>query len=74
MLTLREQGQVLEISVSGTPISSLPISKIWTAQEFAASRGFQMPADTGWREVGMPAGQQAVLSAALKFFGVSKRE
>ena len=48
--------------------------KIQTAQQFAASRGFQMPADMGWSEGGTQAGQQAVLSAALKFFGVSKRE
>ena len=48
--------------------------KIQTAQQFAASRGFQMPADMGWSEGGTPAGQHALLSAALKFFGVSKRE
>ena len=48
--------------------------KIQTAQQFAASKGFQMPADMGWSEGGSPAGQQAVLSAALKFFGVSKQE
>jgi hypothetical protein len=44
--------------------------KVQTAQQFAASRGFQMPADMGWSEGGSPAGQQAVLSAALKFFEV----
>jgi hypothetical protein len=46
--------------------------KIQTAQQFAASRGFQMPADMGWSEGGSPAGQQAVLSAALKFFEVTR--
>lgn len=44
--------------------------KIQTAQQFAASRGFQMPADMGWSEGGTPAGQQAMLRAALQFFGV----
>lgn len=48
--------------------------KIQTAQQAAASRGSQMPADMGWSEGGSPAGQQAVLSVALKFFGVSKLE
>lgn len=46
--------------------------KVQTAQQFAASKGFQMPADMGWSEGGTLAGQQALLSAALKFFGVSK--
>ncbi len=46
--------------------------KVQTAQQFAASKGFQMPADMGWSEGGSPAGQQAILSAALKFFGISK--
>jgi len=46
--------------------------KVQTAQQFAASRGFQMPADMGWSEGGTPAGQKALLNAALKFFGVSK--
>lgn len=46
--------------------------KVQTAQQFAASRGFQMPADMGWSEGGTPAGKKALLNAALKFFGVSK--
>jgi dienelactone hydrolase len=46
--------------------------KIQTAQQFAASRGFQMPADMGWSEGGTPAGQQALLRAALQFFGVAQ--
>ncbi len=46
--------------------------KVQTAQQFAASKGFQMPADIGWSEGGTPAGQQALLITALKFFGVSK--
>jgi hypothetical protein len=46
--------------------------KIQTAQKFAASRGFQMPADMGWSEGGTPAGQHALLSAALKFFEVTR--
>ncbi len=45
--------------------------KIQTAQQFAASKGFQMPADMGWSEGGTPAGQQALLRAALQFFGVA---
>ena len=45
--------------------------KVQTAQQFAASRGFQMPADMGWSEGGTPAGQQALLRAALSFFGVA---
>lgn len=45
--------------------------KIQTAQQFAASRGFQMPADMGWSEGGTPAGQQALLRSALQFFGVA---
>lgn len=46
--------------------------KVQTAQQFAASRGFQMPADMGWSEGGTPAGQKALLNAAVKFFGVSR--
>jgi dienelactone hydrolase len=46
--------------------------KIQTAQQFAASKGFQMPADMGWSEGGTPAGQQALLRTALQFFGVSR--
>ena len=46
--------------------------KIQTAQQFAASRGFQMPPDMGWSEGGTPAGQQALLSVALKFFEVER--
>jgi len=46
--------------------------KIQTAQQFAASRGFQMPPDMGWSEGGTPAGQQALLSAAMNFFGVAR--
>lgn len=41
-----------------------------TAQQFAASRGFQMPADIGWSEGGTPEGQRALLAAALRFFGI----
>jgi hypothetical protein len=44
--------------------------KIQIAQQFAASRGFQMPPDMGWSEGATPVGQQALLSAALKFFEV----
>ena len=46
--------------------------KIQNAQQFAASKGFQMPADLGWSEGGTPDGQQALLRAALKFFGVAQ--
>jgi hypothetical protein len=46
--------------------------KVQTAQQFAASRGFQMPADMGWSEGGTPAGQQALLRSALQFFGVAR--
>lgn len=46
--------------------------KVQTAQQFAASRGFQMPADMGWSEGGTSAGQQAILRNALQFFGVAK--
>jgi hypothetical protein len=45
--------------------------KVQTAQQFAASKGFQMPADMGWSEGGTPAGQQALLRSALQFFGVT---
>ena len=45
--------------------------KIQTAQAFAASRGFQMPADMGWSEGATPAGQQALLRSALQFFAVA---
>jgi hypothetical protein len=45
---------------------------VQTAQQFAASRGFQMPADIGWSEGGTPQGQQALLAAALRFFGVGQ--
>jgi hypothetical protein len=44
--------------------------KLQTAQQFASSRGFQMPADIGWSEGGTPQGQGALLAAALQFFGV----
>lgn len=47
--------------------------KIQTAQQFAASRGFQMSADMGWSEGGTLAGQQTLLSAAMSFFGISKQ-
>lgn len=43
---------------------------IQTAQQFAVSKGFQMPADIGWSEGGSTAGQQALLRTALQFFGV----
>lgn len=43
---------------------------VQTAQQFAASRGFQMPADIGWSEGGTPEGQRAFLAAALRFFGI----
>lgn len=46
--------------------------KIQTAQQFAASKGFQMPADMGWSEGGTPQGQQALLRSALQFFGVAQ--
>lgn len=46
--------------------------KIQTAQQFAASRGFQMPANIGWSEGGTPAGQQALLHAALQFFALAQ--
>ncbi len=46
--------------------------KIQTAQQFAASKGFQMPADIGWSEGAAPAGQQALLRTALQFFGVAQ--
>lgn len=46
--------------------------KIQNAQQFAASKGFQMPADIGWSEGGTPAGQQVLLSAALTFFEVAR--
>lgn len=42
---------------------------IQTAQQFAATKGFQMPADVGWSEGGTPQGQQALLGEALRFFG-----
>jgi hypothetical protein len=45
--------------------------KIQTAQTFAASKGFQMPADMGWSEGATPAGQQALLRSALQFFAVA---
>jgi hypothetical protein len=45
--------------------------KVQTAQQFGASKGFQMPADMGWSEGGTPAGQQALLRSALQFFGVT---
>jgi len=45
--------------------------KIQTAQAFAASKGFQMPADIGWSEGATPAGQQALLRSALQFFAVA---
>jgi hypothetical protein len=43
---------------------------VQTAQQFAASRGFQMPADMGWSEGATPEGRRALLAAALRFFGV----
>lgn len=43
---------------------------VQTAQQFAASRGFQMPADMGWSEGATPEGQRALLAAALRFMGV----
>lgn len=46
--------------------------KIQTAQQFAVSKGFQMPANIGWSEGGTPVGQQALLRAALQFFGVAQ--
>lgn len=46
--------------------------KIQTAQQFAAGKGFQMPANIGWSEGGSTAGQQTLLRAALQFFGASK--
>lgn len=46
---------------------------IQTAQQFAASRGFQMPADMGWSEGGTLEGQRALLDEALHFFGVPRR-
>jgi len=45
---------------------------VQTAQQFAASRGFHMPADMGWSEGGTPQGQQALLAAALRFFGMGQ--
>ncbi len=45
--------------------------KVQSAQQFGASKGFQMPADMGWSEGGTPAGQQALLRSALQFFGVT---
>ncbi len=46
--------------------------KVQTAQQFAASKGFQMPSDMGWSEGGTPAGQQALLREALRFFDVAR--
>lgn len=46
--------------------------KIQTAQQFAASKGFQMSANIGWSEGGSTAGQQTLLRTALQFFGASK--
>lgn len=73
-LKQRDQGSVQVRYFEGVAHGAFlgPLT-IQTAADFARSKGFQMSADMGWSEGATDEGRSALLSEALRFFGMVPR-